>query len=95
MNKVIEKIKNDDILQQIKNFAARKFKHAKIYVVGGVFRDFCLGKENFDKDIVIDGADAQKFAKNLAQSLNATFIPLDDVNKIYVKKQKPRLIAEL
>lgn len=82
-NKVIQKINNDKILNEIKNFAQENFEHAKIYVVGGVFRDFWLDKENFDKDIVIDGVSAQKFTKSLAERLNATFIPLDEENKIY------------
>ncbi len=82
-NKIIEKIKNDEILAKIKKFAQNKFAHAQIYSVGGVFRDFYLDKENFDKDIVIVEADAEQFAQRLAASLDATFIPLDDVNKIY------------
>lgn len=87
-NKIIEKANNDEILTQIKTFAQNYFaqenlKNAHIYNVGGVFRDFYLEKKNFDKDIVIDGADAQEFAQKLSESMNATFIPLDEVNKIY------------
>lgn len=79
MNKIIERIKKDNIINLIKKHA----QGAEIYLVGGVLRDFYLGKENFDKDIIVDKINAEKFAKNLAKSLDATFIPLDDENKIY------------
>lgn len=79
LNNVIEKIKKDGIINLIKKHA----KDAEIYLVGGCFRDFCLETENFDKDIVVDKIDAEKFAKSLAESIDATYIPLDDENKIY------------
>ncbi|MFA7659552.1 MAG: HD domain-containing protein [Candidatus Gastranaerophilaceae bacterium] len=77
--KILEKIKKDKIINLIKKHAG----DTEIYLVGGVFRDFYLDKENFDKDIVVIGTDAEIFAKNLAKSINATFIPLDEENKIY------------
>lgn len=79
MNKIIEKVNKDKIINLIRNHA----KDAEIYLVGGVLRDFYLDVENFDKDIIIDKADAEEFAKSLAKSINATFIPLDEENKIY------------
>lgn len=79
MKKIIEKIKNDKILNLIKEHSSG----AEIYVVGGVIRDFYLNKENFDKDIIVEKIDAEDFAKSLASSLKATFIPLDEENKIY------------
>lgn len=79
MNKIIEKIKKDEIITLIKEHA----QNLDIYLVGGTLRDFYFDKENFDKDIIVDKIDAEDFAKNLAQSLNATFISLDDENKIY------------
>lgn len=82
-NKIIKKTKNDAIINQIINHAKDKFDSAEIYLVGGTIRDFYLCKENFDKDIVIAKTDAQEFAKSLAQSMDATFIVLDDINKIY------------
>ena len=51
------------------------------YLVGGSVRDFFLGKEFKDRDIAIKNAEL--FAKNLANNLNATFIVLDNENKIY------------
>lgn len=79
MNKIIEKIKKDKIINLIKNHA----ENAEVYLVGGVLRDFYLNLENFDKDIIVDKIDAEKFAKNLAKSIDATFVPLDEENKIY------------
>lgn len=81
--KIIEKTKNDIIINQIIAHAQDKFDGSEIYLVGGTIRDFYLDKENFDKDIVVNKVDAEKFAKSLAQSMDATFIALDDINKIY------------
>lgn len=90
MNKIIEKIKEDKIINLIKTHAP----NAEIYLVGGVLRDFYLNKENFDKDIIVDKINAEEFAKNLAKSINATFVPLDEENKIYrlVLKDKANYI---
>lgn len=79
MNKVIEKIKNDEILNSI----IQNSQNAEIYLVGGTVRDFYLGNENFDKDIIVDKVNPEKFALMLAEKLDATYIPLDEENKIY------------
>lgn len=79
MNKVIEKIKNDEIIKIIKKNA----KDIDIYLVGGAIRDFFLDKENFDKDIIVEKADAKTFTEKLSSSLDATCIELDEENKIY------------
>ena len=78
-NKIIEKIKNDEIINKIKKHA----DNGDIYLVGGAFRDFYLDKENLDKDIVVKNIDAKAFAQSLAESMDASFIPLDEENKIY------------
>ena len=76
--KIIEKIKNDNILSLItKNF------DNEVYLVGGTVRDFCLGKESFDRDIIVIDKDAKDFALALKDLFNATFVPLDEINKIY------------
>ena len=76
--KIIEKIKNDNILSLItKNF------DNEVYLVGGTIRDFCLGKESFDRDIIVIDKDAKDFALALKDLFNATFVPLDEINKIY------------
>lgn len=51
------------------------------YLVGGYVRDFLMGRKSTDRDIVIK--DAEEFAKELAKKYDATFITLDDENKIY------------
>lgn len=79
MNKIIKKINNDKIINLIKKHS----QNVEIYLVGGVLRDFYLHKENFDKDIIVDKIEAKVFAKNLADAFKATFIPLDEENKIY------------
>lgn len=79
MNKIIDKIKKDKIINLIKKHA----QNAQIYLVGGVLRDFYLNKENFDKDLIVDKIDAEDFAKKLAKSIDASFVPLDEENKIY------------
>lgn len=93
-NKLIEKIKNDEIINLIIEHAQKISKKAEIYLVGGAVRDFLLDKENFDKDIIFDKADAEVFAKSLAKELNASFIFLDEENKIYrvVLKDKINII---
>ncbi len=64
-------IKDDFILREINEG----------YLVGGAVRDFLLGKQTFDRDIAICGA--ENFAKKLAERFNGTFITLDSENKIY------------
>lgn len=82
-NKIIQKTKEDKIVRLIMDFAEKFDKNANIFLIGGSLRDFYLEKENFDKDIVIDKVDAADFAQNLAKTIDATFIALDEENKIY------------
>ena len=67
------------------------------YLVGGSVRDFLMGKFFQDRDIAIK--DAKKYASDLSEKLDATFITLDDENRIYrlVLKDKENYldIAEL
>lgn len=77
-SKIIEKIKSDDILSKIiDNF------DNEIYLVGGTVRDFYMGLESTDRDIIVMDEDARVFALKLAECFDATFVPLDEVNKIY------------
>lgn len=78
-SQITQKIANDEIIKKIKTFAG----NTRVLLVGGVIRDFCLGKSNFDKDIIVVDKDAKGFAQNLAKTLDATYIPLDEENKIY------------
>ena len=49
------------------------------YLVGGMVRDFLLGKISQDRDIAIKNAES--FAKKIASDLDATFIVLDSETK--------------
>lgn len=76
---MINKIKNDNLINDI-------IKHSddvQIYLVGGCVRDFILNKGNYDKDIIAECENVKEYAYNLAQKLDATFIVLDEENKIY------------
>lgn len=81
--KIIKKVRKDEIVNLVTNHAEKNFLDAQIYLVGGAIRDFYLGVENFDKDIVVINANAKKFAKSLANSIDATFVPLDEDFQIY------------
>lgn len=87
---IVNRILEDDLVKKIKNFA----KDTRVLLVGGVIRDFCLGKSNFDKDIIVVDKDAKIFSQELAKKFDATFIPLDEENKIYrlVLKDKVNFI---
>ena len=65
-------IKDDFILSQINGG----------YLVGGSVRDFLMGKGfSLDRDIAIKNA--ENFAQKLAKQFDATFIVLDEENKIF------------
>lgn len=73
-----QKINDDEILKFInKNY------DNEIYLVGGAVRDYLLGQDTFDRDLIVCDSDAKIFAQNLAEKLDATFVSLDEVNKIY------------
>lgn len=88
--RIFDEIKNDLIIQEIIKYSS----DVEIYCVGGFLRDLFLEKENFDKDLIVKGTDAEDYSKMLAEKLDATFIPLDEVNKIYrlVLKDKKNCI---
>lgn len=75
---IIEKIKSDAILTRIVEFC-----NNEIYLVGGTVRDFFLEKDSTDRDIIVMDEDAKSFALRLSDYLEATFVPLDEENKIY------------
>lgn len=77
-SKIIEKIKSDEILSKIID----KFDN-EIYLVGGTVRDFYMGLESTDRDIIVMDEDAREFALKLSELFQATFVPLDEENKIY------------
>ncbi len=68
-------LSNDVVLDLLKE------SNEDIYLVGGVVRDYFLGKTTCDKDILVNNA--EKFAIEFAKKNDATFITLDSENKIY------------
>ena len=67
---------DDKILAKIKTLKT------PCYLVGGSVRDFLMYKiYSHDKDIAVLGA--ENFAKKLAVEFDATFIVLDEINKIF------------
>lgn len=79
MNNIINKINNDNILQLIKPFLTE----TETYLVGGYVRDIFLGKQSYDRDIVIINNNIEQLTKNIANQLHATFIELDKEWGIY------------
>lgn len=77
-SKIIEKIKSDEILSKIID----KFDN-EIYLVGGAVRDYYMGLESTDRDIIVMDEDAREFALKLVELFEAVFVPLDEENKIY------------
>lgn len=75
---LIQKIKNDKILNTI----ASEFDN-EVYLVGGAVRDFVLGKDTFDRDLIVCDECAREFSLKLAKQFDAVFVPLDEINKIY------------
>lgn len=76
--KIREKISSDVVLAEIiKNF------DDEIYLVGGAVRDFLCGKSTHDRDLIVVNSSARDFSQKIAQFFDATFIPLDEINKIY------------
>ena len=76
--KIVKKINNDEILSKIIN----NFDE-QIYLVGGAVRDFLLDKSTNDRDLILLNSDPKEFSLKLADFFDATFVTLDDVNKIY------------
>ncbi len=79
MNKYIQKINNDEVIKLIKPYAA----DVPAYVAGGFVRDIIMEKPSPDRDLIICCEDIKAFSENLAKKLNAHFIELDRINKIY------------
>ncbi|MGN0030804.1 MAG: HD domain-containing protein [Candidatus Gastranaerophilaceae bacterium] len=73
-----DKIKNDDILNNLSAFSQNK-----VYLVGGSVRDAIMGKDYFDRDIIVTDSDAREFSLKVAEFFDGVFIPLDEINNIY------------
>ena len=75
---IIEKIKSDNIISKI----VETFDN-QIYLVGGTVRDYYMDLESTDRDIIVMDEDAKSFALKLADLFEASYVPLDEENKIY------------
>lgn len=76
---VIDKIKSDKILSEI----TKLFPENSIYLVGGMVRDYLMGKNSFDRDLIVTGIEAKIFAQKLHEHFDSALIPLDEENNIY------------
>ncbi|MBQ1612845.1 MAG: hypothetical protein II085_05155, partial [Alphaproteobacteria bacterium] len=74
-----DKIKKDKILSVI----SKNFPDLEIYVVGGTVRDFILGKNSYDRDIIVNTQAVKNFAENMQEIIPSTLITLDETNNIY------------
>ena len=84
--KITEKINSDEILRSvIDNF------DEEICLVGGAVRDLLLGKITYDRDLLVLDSDAKDFSKKIANFFDATFVPLDEINKIYRVVMKDKI----
>ena len=64
-----DKIKNDDILNNLSAFFPNK-----IYLVGGSVRDAIMGKDYFDRDLIVIDSDAREFSLKVAEFFDGVFI---------------------
>ncbi len=74
---------NDEVIELIKKIDSNS------YLVGGAVRDYLLGKNSYDRDIIV--RNARDFAQKLANETNGTFIELDQENSIYRVVLKDKL----
>ena len=79
MNKYIEIIENDEVINIIKPY----IKEVEVYIVGGFVRDVLMDKKSPDRDLIICNCDVKEFSKQLAESIKGHFIELDNENSIY------------
>ena len=75
---LLQEIRKDEIL----NIINSNFNN-EIYLVGGAVRDYLSGKCTHDRDLIVCDLDAKEFSQKLCGLLDATFVPLDETNKIY------------
>lgn len=79
MDKYIREIENDEVIKKIKPF----IKDKESYIVGGFVRDILMNKKSPDRDLILCDCDVENISKDIANKLNAHYIELDAINKIY------------
>jgi poly(A) polymerase len=67
------------ILRKVDRFLSER--RIKAYLVGGLVRDMFLGRSTADIDVAI-AADALEIAREIADTLEGKFVPLDEANRI-------------
>lgn len=74
-------MKNNKNLNLIKPYLS----NVEAYLVGGFVRDYFLNKTSFDCDIAINSKNinVKEFVQNIAEKINATFVPLHEDFEIY------------
>ena len=72
-------MKNNEYVNLIKPY----LKDCKAYMVGGFIRDYFMGKNSYDIDIAIDNENVKDFVKNIADKIDAVFVPLHEDFEIY------------
>lgn len=72
-------IENDEVIKLIKPH----LNGIEAFIVGGFVRDVLMNKKSPDRDLILCNCNVEEFSKNLADKLNAHFIELDSINKIY------------
>lgn len=94
MNKKIKSLPRTSLVQSLLKkiaFYARR-QNLYLYLVGGFLRDYFLRLTNNDLDFVTSH-NAEKFAQTIAKKFKASFVRLDEKNKIYrlVYKKNKRM----
>lgn len=77
--KLKNKIDSDEILSSCLDI----LQDEKAFLVGGYIRDYFLGIETFDRDLVVEGNRAEFLADKIIEKLGGTKILLDDELKTY------------
>ena len=79
MNNIIKQIEKDDVIKKIIPY----LNEVDAFLVGGYVRDLFLGKQSFDRDIILVCDDVENIVKKIAKEIDATFIELDKEWGIY------------
>ncbi len=78
-SKLLKPDNSGSLLTRLRGFLVPRL--ADTYLVGGFVRDTLLGESSSDIDIAVSG-DAMFWAREIANYLGGTFIPLDEVNSV-------------
>jgi poly(A) polymerase len=71
---VLRQLQQRQLLRRLLAFAEQS--GVRLYAVGGILRDICMGRAVQDVDLVLTG-DAMEFTRAFANHLGAAYVPLD------------------